>query len=148
MADRAVSITVGYALNLMIATLLLSGLFIAGGSLVQSERERAIENELDVAGQQIAADLMTADRLVKSADDPGTVTVEIDVSLPNQVAGSSYTIELRVDDGEIVLESTRPAVEVTVPFVITAENGLSDETLSGGDITIRWSDGSLEVESA
>lgn len=137
MTDRAVSVTVGYALNLTIATLLLSGLFIASGSLVQSEQERVINNELEVIGQQIAADLMTADRLIEAGDEDRTdANGEIGVSLPNQVAGSSYTLEINDDENELVLESTQPSVEVTVPFVIDTD--LGTESFTGGDLTIEW----------
>ncbi|MFC7028484.1 hypothetical protein ACFQH8_15745 [Halomicroarcula sp. GCM10025710] len=61
--DRAVSTALGYVLTLSIASLLVTGLIIAGSGFVEDRREQVVREELTVIGQQIGADLARADRL-------------------------------------------------------------------------------------
>lgn len=135
MNDRAVSVTVGYAINLTVATLLLSGLFIAAGGLVESERERAVEAELDVVGGKIAAELQAADRMVAAGTEP---TVEVRVDLPRRIAGSDYTVT--VEDDQLELRTAEPDSEVTLltRTTVAVESG----TVSGGTLDIEWRSGS------
>ncbi len=129
--DRAVSVTVGYAMNLALMTILLSGLFIASGGLIESERERTASDELDVIGQRIAAELMAADRLVTASDDP---TVEITLDLPDRVAGSGYTVT--VEEDHLVLVATDVDVETTVRFTAPVR----ETQVSGGNLEITLDD--------
>lgn len=129
--DRAVSVTVGYAMNLALMTILLSGLFIASGGLIESERERTASDELDVIGQRIAAELMAADRLVTASDDP---TVEITLDLPDRVAGSGYTVT--VEEDHLVLVATDVDVETTVRFTAPVR----ETQVSSGNLEITLDD--------
>lgn len=135
---RAVSVSVGYVLNLAIAALLLGGLFVAGGSFVQGEREAAVEGELTVVGERVSADLMTVDRLAAGAESPGTATVELNADLPPRVSGSGYrlTIESADGDGTILLEDERSGISVEIPFRVRTD--IAETTVAGGDLTIRW----------
>lgn len=145
MTDRAVSVTVNYVLTLAITALLLSGLLVAAGGLVESQSERAIRSELDVLGQHLAADIESADRLATVAEGE-SAEVRIETSLPARVAGRSYRIA--VGESELTLRTTDPEVSVTVPFRTT--NEVEERTIRGGDLRIEWSDdsGTLEVERA
>lgn len=129
--DRAVSVTVGYAMNLALMTILLSGLFIASGGLIESERERTASDELDVIGQRIATELMAADRLVTASDDP---TVEITLDLPDRVAGSGYTVT--VEEDHLVLVATDVDVETTVRFTAPVR----ETQVSSGNLEITLDD--------
>lgn len=146
MNDRAVSVTVGYAMNLALMAILLSGLFIASGGLIESERERAATDELDVIGQQIATELMAADRLAVAANND-TVTIELAVELPDQVAGSGYTIEINDDEDKLKLSATELDAETMVSFV-TNKSVAFKSTVRGGDLTIEWSDSDRGLEVA
>lgn len=144
MNDRAVSVTVGHAMNLAVITILLSGVIIASGGMVESERERTANEELDVIGQQIADELMAADRMVIAGTDP---TVEIRVDLPRQVVGSSYSVRLPGTDGDeqvIELETARPSVAISVPVETTTP--VASTTVSGGRLTIEGNSDRLEVD--
>ncbi len=145
MTDRAVSVTVNYVLTLAITALLLSGLLVAAGGLVESQSERAIRSELDVLGQHLAADIESADRLATVAEGE-SAEVRIGTSLPARVAGRSYRIA--VGENELTLRTTDPEVSVTVPFRTT--NEVEERTIRGGDLRTEWSDdsGTLEVERA
>ncbi|ADJ15564.1 DUF7266 family protein [Halalkalicoccus jeotgali] len=152
MSDRGVSVTVNYVLTLAITALLLSGLFVAAGSLMQSQSERAIQNQLDVLGERLAADLASADRLAQSAEGEAA-SVRLTVALPRRVAGAGYAIEIAPDPEsehvELTLTTSDPAVESTTR-VATAHDVTVPSRLRGGDLRIEYASGSerLEVTSA
>lgn len=137
---RAVSVTVGYVMTLAISTLLLSGLFVAGGSFVETERERAAQGELTVVGERVAADLMTVGRLAASASGPGGLTVDRPVTLPDRAAGRSYRIRVTATEtaGTVAVESDRTDAAVEVPFRTDAAVAVQNATVRGGDLRIRW----------
>jgi len=139
--DRAVSVTVGYVLTLAISTLLLSGLFVAGGSFVESERERAAQGELTVVGERIAADLGTVDRVASSASPPREdLTVDRPLTLPGRVSGTGYRIRIEAtgSTGTIALESEQADATVVVPFRTSEDVAVRNATVDGGDLLIRW----------
>ena len=138
--DRAVSVTVGYVLTLAISALLLSGLFVAGGSFVETQRERAAHGELTVVGERIAADIGTVDRVASSASSPGNLTVDRTLTLPDRAAGTVYRIRVSAGDtgGTVALESDRTDATVEVPFRTSEGVAVENATVSGGDLRIRW----------
>lgn len=143
MNDRGVSVTVNYALNLMIATVLVSGLLVATGNVVEDRRESAVESELTVVGDRLVAELSAADRLASVGGSDADVRVEID--LPNAVAGTNY--RLAVNDTRILLTTDAPEVSVRVP--IRTRLAVESAALGGGDLVVSLTDsGSLEVERA
>lgn len=139
--NRGVSTVVGYVLNLGIATLLVTGLLVSGATVVSDQRERTVRAELDVIGNRMAADLETADRLLRAGS--GTVTVRS--SLPETVAGSVYDIEIRATDGdvELVLEAREPSVSRTVP--VRNGSAIQPTTVTGGELTVRNDTGTGET---
>lgn len=87
---RGTSTALGYVLSLGIAAILITGLIVAGGGLMESQRNQAARLELRVIGQTLAEDLTSAARL---ADCPSCeVTMRVD--LPARVAGMAYLIEV------------------------------------------------------
>jgi len=140
-ADRAVSVTVGYVMTLAVSTLLLSGLFVAGGSFVETERERAAQGELTVVGERIAADLRTVDRVASSASPPReNLTVDRPLTLPDRVSGTGYRVRIEATDsaGTITLESGQTDAIVEVPFRTNEDIAVRNATVNGGDLLIRW----------
>ncbi|MFC3479014.1 DUF7266 family protein [Halobacterium litoreum] len=130
MADlsRGVSTTLGYVLNLGVAAILVTTLMISAGTLVEDQRERAVDTQLDVVGERVASDLEAADRLAR-ASDGGTVRYVIE--MPPRVAGSAY--EVRVNPGgndTVVLESDLPREEVAV--AVDVETTLNASVHDGG----------------
>lgn len=134
--DRGVSTTLGYTLNLAIATVLVTGLLVAAGGYVEDQQERAIRSELGVIGSRVAGDIAAADRLARTGSD---TNVTIRVSTPVRSTGVPYRIEINSSGNEMITLSTRdPAVTVSVPFrsSTTVEPG----SVSGGTFTIRYGD--------
>lgn len=144
---RAVSTTLGYVLMLSVASLLVVGLLTAGSGFVSDQRERVVRAELEVVGQQVASDVMAADRLVRASDGSST-TVRITDSRPNDVTGSPYRVTL-VDDGDphLELETAKPAVQVTVQLSTTT--AVRESSVNGGDVVVRYdASGELVIENA
>lgn len=143
--ERAVSVTVGYALNLAIATVLIAGLMTVTGDVVEDRRDGAIRAELSVVGNRVVADLMSADRMARAGTDP---EVRIETALPGRVAGSSYSIAINATpaDPHVTLTPVDSSVVVTVPFrnATAVRNG----TVAGGDLAVVLADdGRLEVRA-
>ena len=144
--ERAISPVFGYVLTLGISTLLVSGLLIAAGGFVDTQRERTTESALQVVGQQVSADIAAADRLHRT---DGATDVVIERDLPESVVGSQYTVFVRSDgngptDAYLRLTTARP--NVTVEVGVANETNVADSAVGGGEIKIRVTGaGNLEV---
>lgn len=156
---RAVSVTVGYVLMLVVAGLLLGTILTAGSGLLQGQSEQVVDDELTVVGSQLASNLHEADRLAQVAHQDSNATgtstgvVSLDVGLPETVAGTGYRIE--IDAETITLRTSNPTVETTVSYPATAVPVDAAGELSGGDLRVTYdpsppgspvSDGRLEVD--
>lgn len=146
MDDRAVSVQFGYTLTLSISAVLVVGLLIATGGLVESQQEQAVRDQLTVVGERVASHLMAADRLVSA----GGTELRLSVSLPAEVAGTGYriTVDDSTSPSQLVLRSDSPTVEVSVPFETAA--AVDAGATNGGDLEIVLVAGSstLEIRSA
>lgn len=131
--ERSVSVTVNYALNLLVAGLLVGGVLAATGGMVEDRRDSAIRSELSVVGERVATDLNAADRLaVVGTDDP---TVAVSVSLPERLAATRYDVTVEsAPNARLVLESRNPEVIVVVGF--HHETPIEETTVRGGDLRI------------
>lgn len=132
--ERAVSITVGYVLNVAVAALLMSGLLIAGGGLIESQTKQVTTDELAVIGQQLADDLSSADRLVRAGD---VSSLSIRIELPDRTAAGGYTVDIRTSDDDVIeLRTNAPEVIVTVPLRLNTS--VRDGGVGGGPIQIDY----------
>jgi len=144
---RGVTTTLRYALFLAIVTLLVSGLFIGVGELVETQQERAIGSQLETVGNDLATDLALAGRLADTGEANTSVTV--DASLPDAVAGTAYRIEIRnTTTGdtlryELTLRSENPEIRTTVVLRTVVE--IRETTVSGGQLRITYDGSVVEV---
>lgn len=147
---RAVTVPTDYVLLVGITALLASGLLAGTAGFVGDQHEGALRAGLSVVGNDLAADLTTADRLADSLGDDGRASLTVD--LPQSVAGTTYLV--RVEDTttppadrtytyDLVLTSTAPEVTVRVP--LATRRPLTLETLDGGPVEIVATPGGLEV---
>lgn len=141
--ERGVSTLVGYTLNIALSVLLIGGLLVAGTGVVTHQRERVIQEELEVVGRQLTTDLMATDRLARASDGG---TVRLTSRHPRTVADTNYRVRVRdaAAGGKIVLSTSDPAVSVTVPFrnITTVVPG----TWRGGTVTIRYNGSVIRME--
>lgn len=137
--ERGVSTTLGYILNLTVATLVITGLLVAGGDVVADQREQTTRSELRVIGQQFAADLVAADELAATAD-PGD-TVRVERQLPDEVAGRTYGIEVvNPVGGQPYLELSAIGSDVTVEVPLSLETPVAESSVNGQRVVIRYVD--------
>jgi hypothetical protein len=135
------STALGYILTLSITTILISGLFITAGSVIDTQRQQATTQELTVHGERLAADLMTVDRLSENG-----AAVELEVDLPTSVGGSTYQIE--ITEEWIELRSTHVDDPVQISFITDHDVSIADtDSISGGAVTIEFVDGGIEVRN-
>lgn len=140
-SDRGLSAALGYILTLSITTLLISGLFITAGSVVDTQRQQATTQELTVHGERLAADLMTVDRLSENG-----AAVELEVDLPTSVGGSTYQIE--ITEERIELRSDHVDEPVQISFTADHDVSIADtDSISGGSVIIEFVDGGIEVRN-
>jgi len=141
---RGQSITLSYTLGIGIATILVTGLLIAGAGFVSDQREQAAEVELRVIGQQLASDVEATDRLVQSGEQ--NTAVSISRSLPQSVAGSGYTVALvEQSDPYVRLESQQQDVTVRVEF--SNRTSVDGTEVIGGQVMVNYTAaGNLRLE--
>lgn len=140
MTDRAVTTTLEYALSLAIATLVVTGLLVAGADFVSDQRERVVRSELRVVGQQLASDVQRADRLARAGTGADLLT--LNASYPDRVAGVGYTVEVIPDAKPVVAGDQRQLAlsshseDVTVTVRMRVESNLASTSVPGGDVAI------------
>lgn len=147
--DRGVSPVFAYVLTLGVTTLLIAGLLIAANGYVEGQREAVGENELQVIGQQVSADISAVDRLSRT-DSASTASVRREI--PRTVVGSTYKVHVRTDgegptDPYLEVETSDPNVTVQVGIVLAQQSSLAASTVGGGSIVVEYVDGDLEVRN-
>lgn len=148
-STRAVSPVFAYTLTLAVTTLLIAGLFIAAGGYVTAEREAVAENELEVIGQQLSADIAAADRLSRTS---GATDARIERQLPRTVVGATYTVEVldRTNTGEgpteIYLELQSKQPDVTVQIGVSVVRDVKTGSVGGGTVVVEYDDEDEELQ--
>lgn len=148
--ERASSTALGYVLTLGISAVLITGLLVGGGSYLEGERTAATTEGLRVHAERLAGAVGDADRLA-AASSGGEVEVEI--RLPNRVAGSTYAVSV-VDEPDTggrnrtALVFRAEAVEVSVRVPLATRVGVAPaEGVPGGTVYVRYDGaGPLRVE--
>lgn len=142
---RAQSTALDYTLSLALATIVITGLFIAAGDFVSSQRERVVRTELGVLGERIIADLTAADRLVEAGS--GSTTVIVNQSLPQQVTGVPYRITVNVNGGDQWMNLSTQTPDVSVAIRFDTGTAVAERSVTGGDVSVVYTGGKLEVRS-
>ncbi|WP_299264756.1 DUF7266 family protein [Halorientalis sp.] len=133
--DRGVSTTLNYVLGLAIALILITGLLVAGGTFVETQRDQSIETELAVLAEQVSSDVAMADRLAETTSD--NESVRVGRSLPPRVAGSSYEVSIEGgSDPQVVVQTTDPEITVTVP--VRSSTPIESSSVSGGTVAVNY----------
>ncbi|QZP37779.1 DUF7266 family protein [Halobaculum magnesiiphilum] len=141
--DRGTATTLSYVLTLGITALLISGLLVAAGGAVESQREDTTREAMEVVGQQLSSRLMAADRLVAA----GGSEVSVRGTYPETVAGSTYSIAIE-PGSPATIELTATGTRVSVTVAAPTRTPVAETTLSGGDVEIVYAGGQLEVREA
>jgi hypothetical protein len=89
--DRALSTAVTHSLTLAITTVLISGLLIGAGNVLDSQEQRAAQAQFNEIGGDLTAQLNTLDRLNETGDQ---VTVTVEPEYPALIAGQSWNLRI------------------------------------------------------
>ncbi|WP_436909966.1 DUF7266 family protein [Halosimplex marinum] len=138
-ANRGQSTALEYTLALAVASLVITGLLVTAGDFVTQQRSEVVRTELGVVGQQLAGDVVAADRLARAG--ASTETVAVNASLPGTVAGAGYNIEV-ADTGSgqwLNLSTADPSVSVSVRF--ETDTAVATGSVSGGDVSVVYDEG-------
>jgi hypothetical protein len=137
-AVRGQSVALEYTLALGVASLVITGLFLAAGDFVTSQREQVVRTELGVVGEQLAGEVVSADRLVRAGES--TSTLSINASLPRTIAGAGYVVEVANTGGGASqwLNLTTRDPEVSVAVRLETATDLAPTRVQGGRIEIRY----------
>jgi hypothetical protein len=136
MDDRAVSPALNYTIILGITAILVVGLLTAGGNFVESQRNSVVDSELDVIGERLAADIATADRLVRAGD--ASPTVNLTAQLPDAVSGQPYTITLLTSNGTTSVELTSPSLDRRITAHVANTTAVAPASVTGGTVEIYY----------
>lgn len=150
---RGVSSALGYVLTLAISGILVTGLLVAGGSMVTSERDVVANEQLTVAAEQLATGMTDADRMA-AANNGGTVRIE--VWLPDDAGSAPYSIRLdsqttpagQPNTTRIVAELR--ALDISQSVVVRTSFAVADVTVDGGPVVVSFdtADRKLHVHDA
>jgi hypothetical protein len=142
-ADRGVSTTLGYSITLAITAILIGGLLIAGGALVDDQRDRIAQEELSVSVEQLASGLNDGDRLAQNTDD-GEVRVRI--WLPDRVAGGPYTLEITNESSpadqpaRVSIAASAQGANAVAKVSIRTGIPVANRTIIGGPLMVTYLD--------
>lgn len=147
MTDRAVSSAVSYVLLVAIALVLTSALIIGTSTLVENQREQAVEGQLEVVGQQLASTIMSVDRLNATEAEP--TSAAITRRFPRRAAGAQYFVGVIVEDADrgrytLYLDAVDTDVNVTVP-VQAADTEVRQTRVGGGTLRVVYDPATAEV---
>lgn len=138
------STALGYVLLLSVTVLLVAGLLISANGMMEDQREVSAEGELRVVGDRVAADVMTADRLVQG---PGDADVVVTSEIPAAVSNTDYVITVEEgDDGvTLVLETADSRTVVETGVANTTPVVDDGSPIRSGTIEISYEDDRLVV---
>ncbi|MFC7057935.1 DUF7266 family protein [Halovenus salina] len=125
MDQRAVSIAITHALTLAITTVLVSGLLIGAGSVLEGQEKRVAESQFDEIGSDLTAQINTLDRLNETGS---SVNVTVEPEYPEGVGGRSWNFKL-VPGNQSNVYDTPSVIQIESPhYEQTAEYPLGNET--------------------
>ena len=133
--ERAVSVAVTHALTVAISTVLVSGLIVGAGTLLESQQQNVGEQQLEEIGSDAVSYVNTFDRLNATGDD---VNASVEPEYPERIVGSfRYTIQL--NDGSLVVRSVQ--LDRSVEFPIETDVAIGESGISGADAKISLCEG-------
>ena len=134
--EKAVSISIGFILMFSVTMLVFTSTVLSFYSLTLSTEKSAMQVSFRMIGSELAARITTVDTLVNITDSyGGTVnSLEYEMSVPDSIAGKTYTANITSPVYEIVMEADNVA-RIVVPF--TMSTGISQRKIYSGTENFR-----------
>jgi len=132
---RAASVPLTHALSLGITALLVAGLLLGSGQLLDRQAERVTEKSLRDVRESVANELTRIDRL--SSSRPGT-NVSSRVVYPACVGGTGYDIHLVDRGGSAVVFTNASGVSTRVRLQFDSD--VCGRSVNGGPVELVYDD--------
>jgi len=118
--DNAVSISIGFMLMFAITVVVFSALILSFYTLSQRTEKSAMQESFKIVGSGLAIRITTVDTLINTIDSyNGSVDMlEYEFSMPESIAGKSYTVNITSPSYNIIMEADNGARTV-VPFNVS-----------------------------
>ncbi|ACV48256.1 MULTISPECIES: DUF7266 family protein [Halomicrobium] len=134
MDNRAVTPAVTHALTIGISAIMITGLLVGAGGLLDDQRSYVVENGLENVGSAVTSELVSMDQF-------NTTGVDADLSYttthPARVGGRTYDVVLEPDSPKstLVLEATGES-QRTVVYRFENESSVCASAVDGGKINV------------
>lgn len=147
---RGVSITVTHVMTIGITTILIAGLFIGAGNMLDDQRQRSGDRELRSIGDRHVSEMVTA--TVRGIEQNGTVTVRS--RQPERSVGGGYLVNLTDEsrcfersfyDGCLRIDSSGSDVTAEVPVGLPGSTTVDNATVQGGEVLVVYDAAADEV---
>ncbi|AGN02660.1 hypothetical protein L593_13605 [Salinarchaeum sp. Harcht-Bsk1] len=141
--DRAVSITVTHVMTIGITTILIAGLLLGAGNMLEDQRRSTGNQELRSIGDRHATEIVTA--TTSGLESNGNVTIHS--RQPSSSVGGSYRVELTDRsscfeesgyDGCLFLNASGRDIGVQVPIGVPSGVTVQDGSAQGGRVVIQY----------
>lgn len=133
---RGASIALNHALSIGITALLISGLLLGAGNLLQRQEARVMQNGLEATSASVTNEVTSIDELAASGVS-GNGEIRSTVDYPQQIAGKSYDIKLLVrPDGSTVVYANSSNPTLSIPVEFENETDICERGINGGPIEI------------
>jgi FlaG/FlaF family flagellin (archaellin) len=132
---RAVSSVVSYTLLVGITLVLTTGLILGTGSVVEQQRERTAQSQLQIVAERFSDTLTTADRLVRGTETAPD-TVALTRRFPARVAGTGYTLAVTTGGSGPRLRIEANDLDATVTVPLRVETDLAETRVNGGTVRV------------
>jgi len=147
--NRAVSIAITHALTLGITAVLITGLLLGAGGLLEDQETQAARGSLSEIGSDTVSHINSLDNLNATGEQ---VTVSVRPDYPDRIVGEEYTINITKDasnhpfetDYALVIRSDVLGAPVWYPLSTTAELDEQSE-VEGGQFEICLSSSEIRM---
>lgn len=126
-----------HALSIGITAILITGLIISGTNLLESQRDRVVEQGLEDVGSAVVSDLVQMDWF---ASDRSNSAAEITGTHPSRVGGTGYRIVVvpTPERTTIWLNATSDSSDISVPHRYQNQTNVCESTVDGGSVTVEY----------
>ncbi|GAB3681141.1 hypothetical protein GCM10028857_04910 [Salinarchaeum chitinilyticum] len=137
--ERGVSITVTHVMTIGITTILIAGLLLGAGNMLEDQRTNTGDRELRSIGDRVATELVTA----ADRGERTNATFEVRSSQPGSSVGGGYRVHLTDSsdcyagsgyDGCLELNSFAENIDVEVPVSLPAGVTIEEGSAMGGHV--------------
>jgi hypothetical protein len=132
---RATSITVTYTMTVAISAVLIMGLLVSAGGLVDRQRERVTQLQFEDIGTEVTSELVSVDQFVTATGDD---SVSNRLTLPTHVAGNPYDLLLATSGATATLTIASGAGSPSVTFDLEPRTDVCPTAVDGGAVLVRY----------